>query len=237
MNLPMMTPLSRRSGNLILTVLALDLAFLAGTMLLWARSYLLTDVWGFVQVNESSSPQFAAGVSSLHGGVAAEFFRAVGSDGARVPWAALRISSLAAVEHASGPSYKGIELTPRTVGDFQRVASLVRAPTAVLLVSRGRFLRGGGIYLPHADMIAVIFQFAIGAWCARALNHKRSLRRRLDTCTVCGYDLRATLKRCPECGATARQRQSGNDAGTHSVDMPEKSPFPWSPRQIKTPTA
>jgi hypothetical protein len=43
-----------------------------------------------------------------------------------------------------------------------------------------------------------------------ALNRIRKSRRfrKLGLCPACGYDLRATTDRCPECGAIAHHRNS-----------------------------
>jgi hypothetical protein len=53
--------------------------------------------------------------------------------------------------------------------------------------------------LPHWFVIGALSAFAAGLLFIR----RRTLRRTVGVlCLTCGYDLRATPERCPECGAT-----------------------------------
>jgi hypothetical protein len=60
------------------------------------------------------------------------------------------------------------------------------------------------------------------------LIHRRrqQTRRRLGLCLTCGYDLRATPERCPECGTPAPERAGMNVPQAGAVD----GHAPWESR-------
>jgi hypothetical protein len=60
-----------------------------------------------------------------------------------------------------------------------------------------RIYRVVQIVLPHW-LLAAVFALPPGRWCARRFRRKVLARENL--CSTCGYDLRATPDRCPECG-------------------------------------
>src|SRR5688572_9216250 len=70
------------------------------------------------------------------------------------------------------------------------------------------FLRGWDFGLPHW-FLALLFAI-LPALHLRALIRSRR-RRRIGHCPRCGYDLRATPERCPECGTTSDQRLQVTD--------------------------
>ena len=45
----------------------------------------------------------------------------------------------------------------------------------------------------------------LGGMAESHVRQKRDRRRRAGCCAFCGYDLRATPHRCPECGRVARR--------------------------------
>ena len=51
---------------------------------------------------------------------------------------------------------------------------------------------------------AIVLPFALVTLLVGARRLKRRLRTRVGHCSQCGYDLRATPDRCPECGAVPR---------------------------------
>ena len=64
------------------------------------------------------------------------------------------------------------------------------------------------VYLPHLHLV-------FGPWLLFTVTTiRRSRVPKAGVCAKCGYDLRATPDRCPECGTVVEMRR-GNKTGTH----------------------
>ncbi len=63
---------------------------------------------------------------------------------------------------------------------------------------RGIGYRTKTISLPHWLFVLV---FSIPLFVAGKRVHRRRKRKKLGLCIKCGYDLRGSMERCPECGA------------------------------------
>jgi hypothetical protein len=73
----------------------------------------------------------------------------------------------------------------------------VAAPT------RGSYWGFRVVTLPHWSIIAAGAALPLLWLVARLRDRRRRLRGERNQCPACGYDLRATPGRCPECGAIA----------------------------------
>jgi hypothetical protein len=69
------------------------------------------------------------------------------------------------------------------------------------------------VRVPHWLLAALSGVLPAGWYAAYRRNAKR---RGLGVCTTCGYDLRATPERCPECGAATEQDRNRNSAVSES---------------------
>ena len=68
--------------------------------------------------------------------------------------------------------------------------------------------------------VALLFVILPAWWLVRCRKSvTRAQRRRAGLCTACGYDLRASVDRCPECGTLKAGAATAKDGGTCGLSM------------------
>lgn len=198
--------MTRRLLN-FLTVLSMLLW--VAVCVVWVRGHWIADEVGWSQWRLDSATDRQAGVS---------FISAGGGVLVRMRWSRLAIADAAELDRVRRESPKHRQWTWKRWPDPQYPAGST-APTAL-----NRF----GIYL-HLDAQSGAWGWqrdgyvAVPSWllagvCAappgcRAVRKWRERRRGLNdgsVCAACGYDLRATPDRCPECGAEATSPRESN---------------------------
>jgi hypothetical protein len=115
---------------------------------------------------------------------------------------------------AESPGWKYDEYTTPTRGLWREVEARDRAGgilrRAGFAYARIEYTADGrqsrrALYLPHwAPLLAFAAAPSLRAW--RAFRRHR--RRGPGLCAACGYDLRATPDRCPECGAVPAEAKA-----------------------------
>jgi hypothetical protein len=148
-----------------------------GTSILWIRSYWTTQFLGW------SSNRQAYGVLSMAGIFRLEHFNYPDEVG----WSYTRYDT------PSGGLWNEIAARDRSGGIFRKVGF---ASARVDYHYNGKEVRQA-IYLPHwfaVLIFSLLPAIRFSAW----VRHRPAAS---GCCAVCGYDLRATPDRCPECGA------------------------------------
>ena len=91
-------------------------------------------------------------------------------------------------------------LNPKRVVWFERLGCRAVSTTTGAHWQRGRFFE----FMLPLWLIVVMGSIPPLVWELRyRRGRRRRMRRSLGQCVACGYDLRATPQRCPECGAAA----------------------------------
>jgi hypothetical protein len=181
----------RRLVRIIVNALTvLSLLLCAATCVLWVRSYSGTDYLSRSQLLSSNPAEVTTrrhGVAWTHGEVrvsaGTSTYLPAGPPDPAAYWGWGRL----------GPGHMGWDATP-VASDWDRIG-FHRYQTGWSASFADD--QEGGVAVP-AWLPVLALALPSLAWGVRRVRR----RRRLDTglCPACGYDLRATPDRCPECG-------------------------------------
>ena len=167
-----------------------SLVLCLATIVLWARSYPRRDVVVFRYASGSASRECAIGTN--RGLLAVSIFTVPDSERATVEHLTGEHLDKSLFYYVRGEPTRGPEPsrwwnslgfaaeTSRLITGFRTSSTIVFVPMWLLLL------------------------VTLAAPSAQCIRHLR--RRRQGRCAVCGYDLRASPDRCPECGAIPLRR-------------------------------
>jgi hypothetical protein len=188
-------------GRIILNSLALlSLLVCVGTMVLWVRSHRIADLLGRESATDATGRRCGGSISSGAGGAQVVFW--------------VRHHAATPLEPGTGWSRFSHAVDSKHGAAHQVYLSSIGA-TQFLGVAWAHYQidpsggRGGvamgaptqsvwQLEVPYY-LIAVVAALLPACWVWR-----RSRRPRAGCCARCGYDLRATPDRCPECGAASK---------------------------------
>jgi hypothetical protein len=172
------------------------------TVVLWVRSYWVGEFVGYNQGPSGVSYWVRAEAD----GISFEKFRFESSTRDRSGWTRFSIRRGTPMAYPGNPGYDPAE---RGIWSMPRVDTTSR-PSSPAFNSDGLW---ASAHLPFWVLAAV-------TGIAPTIRLCRSMLRRRRTsaglCSACGYDLRATPDRCPECGATptATKETAAQQPGT-----------------------
>ena len=169
--------MKRTFNNFYRVAAAASLALMLGMIALWIRSYSVTDFVGW-----SGNPH-SYGVLSISGLLRVErfnYFDTPGWDYVQYPTPLKGVWGEVAARDRSGGSLKRLGFASVQI-DYRSDGKQVRQ----------------AYYLPHWSLVSLFALLPAIRWLPRLFPRRRAP----GLCAVCGYDLRATPDRCPECGA------------------------------------
>src|SRR5207253_2066674 len=70
------------------------------------------------------------------------------------------------------------------------------------------------LVVPYWFLILVT-SIAPAQWCFSRRRHRRRLHKGL--CPICGYDLRASKEKCPECGTPIQPKPAASAVGSETI--------------------
>jgi hypothetical protein len=177
----------RRVARHLFTILsALSLLLCVATCVLWVRSYFATDLVVYQPRIDYVLHNYGVGYG--------KGYMVVGMDVATKPGPSV-------LQWSSQPPLRA-DGAWRTAGEVFHVAGVrITTETEQRLVNVP--VRSVGLFMP-CWMCAAMWACLPGVWLKRFQTRRRA-RRRLAAgqCKQCGYDLRASPERCPECGTIA----------------------------------
>ena len=176
--------MTRRLVNVLTT---LSLLLFVAVAALWVRSYSSRD--NLAWTNDQGDGHF---LSSPGGGSGLEWSRRrVGplvESGHRLDWRA----------EAIDPRLIYVSIRPSRLGFGTETFSII------INTTRGaERVEWSGVVVPFWALLVVLGALPAARWGAAAIRRRKRARAAAGLCLNCGYDLRATPGRCPECGSAA----------------------------------
>jgi hypothetical protein len=179
-----MAPMRRRLHNI---VTALSLLLCVAVAAAWVRGKWVSDILLYVTGGSRTSRQTVWVAGNGAGGIALLEFHGSGSD----------------IDSPGQPlGYQRRQRQPQYAGMAPEWGSGVNGLGFAFFAQESNPFGGQqgmyGVIVPAWSVLMLLAAFPTARLCLR--RRRRSLA---GTCQRCGYDLRATPDRCPECGAAA----------------------------------